>query len=159
MKAAVLLLVLLLLCACEEPDSPAAVAPAPQPVAADERGITYRATSVMITASPVQFRTTFIAVNAAQQAIELQVASHCMVQLRVWDNPRYEGRPIWDQADSDGACTTLHRTILLAPGETRVFEGDARPRLAAGRYFLSARLRRAGRVIEVATGNAEITTP
>jgi hypothetical protein len=150
--------VVLLGTACAEGSLPTEATRAPE-VAVADAGVTYRAVSVVSSVSPLVVRTEISATNASAKSIEIRVASHCMVLLRVWNNAPYEGKPVWDQTDEARACTTLVRPVVLAPGESRVFAGEARPPLAKGRYFLSALLRKEGGGIEVATGNASIDVP
>jgi hypothetical protein len=142
---------LLLLAACQSEVL------APLPVAtqvSDELGLAYRGAATL--SQDGALTANIIVTNERSTAVDLRVASHCAVLIRAWRSADYSGRPAWDQTAETRACSTLTRTIRLAPGEARVFAGEARPDLERGRYFLSVVLRREHRTIEVAAGHVDI---
>lgn len=142
-------LMLTLIAACDAD----LIAPRPEAEVRDEAGLSYRA--VASRSADGALRAEVTVANGRATPIDLRVASHCTVLIRAWRTADYTTRPVWDQAAESKACSTLTRTVRLDPGETRVFEGEARPVLERGRYFLSVVLR-GERPIEVAAGYVDI---
>jgi hypothetical protein len=138
-------------------DGPVALErPAPRVVTVG--GVSYAASAQVVARSPLVVRTEVRATNTSPGPVELRVASHCAVLLRVYDNAAYAGRPVWDGTRYVRSCTTLLRPIVLAAGETRAFAAESRPLLERGRYFFLAILRQADRDIEMAAGDSYVDT-
>ncbi len=145
---------LALAAACAEPVAPPEEAQ-PEPVVA-RAGVRYVATAMIASHSPLVVHTEVRLTNTTAADVEIRVASHCAVLLRVYDNARFSGRAAWDGTTDARTCTTLVRPIRIGPGETRVFAADARPDLARGRYWFVAVLRQADRDVHLAAGQADV---
>jgi hypothetical protein len=120
-------------------------------------GVRYSATAgPAAAAAGVHARVT--ALNAGPRPVELRVAAHCPVAIRLYLAPDYGSAPAFDDLGRARSCSPLVRHVRLGPDESAVWESVARPVVRPGRYYVSAVLRLETRYIEVTAGHVELGT-
>lgn len=133
-------------------------APPPPPEATID-GIHFRATTVVVSKSPLEFRTTVTATNAGSRARHTVLAADCVVRLRAYQGrPANSGPPAWEQKQ-DPACGDDAIELSFEPGQSREFFAEVSADevlgrlLPAGRYVITAVVRTPDGEIELAAGD------